>query len=107
VLLILPHVTENRVLTILLRVDWNECSVGLSDNTKNSGNTLLTYTIAFTELIYSIGLFSKLLPPSMTIGFHIRTRSVLYSPVKSSLHSVIGDVPYVYGTTEFVTSTGF
>ena len=67
VLLILPHVTENRVLAIILLVFWNDCSAGLSvclsDNTKNGGNNLLTFAIGFNESVYSIGLFSKLLPP--------------------------------------------
>lgn len=79
----------------------------LSDNTKNGGNTLLIFTIGFTESVYTIGLFSNLLPQSMKIGHHISTRSVLYSLAHSSLHSVIGDVPYAYDTTEFVTSNGF
>lgn len=63
----------------------------LSDNTKNVGNTLLTFTIGLTESVYSIGLFSKLLPPSTTTGRQVRTRSVLYSLANSSLHSVIGE----------------
>jgi hypothetical protein len=79
----------------------------LSDNTKKAGNTLLTFTIGLTESVYSIGLFAELLPPSKTIGCHVRTRSVLYSLANSSLRSLIGDVPYPYDTTEFVTSNGF
>jgi len=61
-----------------------------SDNTKNAANTLLTFTIGLTESVYSIGLFSKLLPPPKTIGrlsesavFYILLQILLCIPLQA------------------------